>query len=199
MPYTLDVIQALLPVAASLLLIAGKVTRHKNFIVIALWTSLMAIILHYQTSGGEILGSYFDYRHALFYSLNIIVLLICTIDVLLGFASESRHPLFRYLTGLAAAAALIGVTLLIANVWINAWFIENRMQGTPVLQVASFRKLPYCTYYYVFYRISENGKMSYMCPNYYGLIPSAGYLETPPDYVIRQLPRQLQAKFHLIP
>lgn len=197
MLYTMDIINTLFPVVSCFLLFAGKMTRHKNLIVIALWLSLIAIVLQYQTSGGEILGSYFNYTHTLVYTVTIVVLLICLIDVLFSFAKETLTTSIRYLTGFIAAFSIISVLLLLGNLWINARFIEDRLQGTPVLQVATFKKLDYCSYSYVFYKVSQDGKMSYMCPNYYGLLPAVGHLKIAPDYVIRQLPLPLQVKFQL--
>jgi hypothetical protein len=197
MLYTMDIINTLFPVVSFFLLFAGKTTRHKNLIVIALWLSLIAIVLQYQTSGGEILGSYFNYYHTSIYTLTIIVLLICLIDVLFSFAKVAVNKSVKYLTAFIAAFSSISVILLLVNLWVNAQFIEDRLPGTPVLQVATFKKLDYCSYSYVFYKVSQHGKMSYLCPNYYGLLPAVGHLKLAPDYVIRQLPLPLQAKFQL--
>ena len=34
-----------------------------------------------------------------------------------------------------------------------------------------------------------------MCPNHYGILPSVGPLRNAPNFVIKQLPPQLQTKF----
>lgn len=195
MTYTMDIILTVFPIVSCFLLLAGKITRYKNLVTVALWLSMIAIIFHYQTSGGEILGSYFNYTHALIYSLSILVLLLCLIDVLLGYAKGTERKAIRYMISFFIAASIISVLLLLANLWINARFIENKKPGTPVLQVATFKKLDYCNYNYVFYKVGNDGKVSYLCPNYYGLLPAVGSLEAAPDYLLRQLPPPLKTRF----
>lgn len=197
MTYAMNIILTVFPIVSCFLLLAGKITRYKNLITAALWLSLIAIIFHYQTSGGEILGSYFNYNHALIYSLSILVLLFCLIEILIGFARESTRMGIRYTITFIISASIISVMLLLANLWINARFIENKKPGTPVLQVATFKKLDYCNYNYVFYKVSSDGKVSYLCPNYYGLLPAVGNLDAAPDYLLRQLPPPLKIKFEV--
>ena len=197
MTYAMDIILTVFPIISFFLLVAGKITRYKNLVIAALWLSLIAIIFHYQTSGGEILGSYFNYNHALIYSLNILVLLVCLIDVLTGFARGSQRNAVRYIIGFIIAGSIVSVLLLLANLWINARFIEDKQQGTPVLQVATFKKLDYCSYNYVFYKVGSDGKVSYLCPNYYGLLPATGTLDAAPDYLLRQLPPPLKTRFQI--
>lgn len=195
MYYINDYIHLIFPIFTLFLLFAGLRSQRKNYLLAALWLSLIAIVLHYQTAGGEILGSYFDYKQAAIYTINFIVLLVSFICLMMPLAASSSHKSLRLGTGFLSALLIAGVTLLLINIWFNAYFLSDRMPGTPLLQVATFKKLDYCNYRYVFYKVSEKGKVSYMCPNYYGLIPSQGYLSTAPDYVIRQLPMQLQEKF----
>ncbi|MDP1603222.1 MAG: type I secretion system protein LssZ [Legionella sp.] len=191
----IDLIYILFPLISFIFLLIGIKSGQKNYVAIALWISLISLILHYQVSGGEILGSYFNYTHALIYSINSLILLISAIYLLILYAKTSEKTGIRYLSGLIAASSIIGVLILLGNLWINAHFIEDRLAGTPILQVATFKKLDYCSYHYVFYKIGQDGKMSYMCPNYYGLLPTTGKLPSAPDYVIRQLPPSLQLKF----
>lgn len=200
MYYISDYIHLVFPVFTLFLLIAGLRTQRKNYLLAALWLSLIAIVLHYQTAGGEILGSYFDYRQAAIYTINFIVLLVSFICLMMPLAADSSQKIFRLGTGFLSALLIAGVALLLINIWFNAYFLADRMPGTPLLQVATTVKKPdYCDYRYVFYKVSEKGRISYMCPNHYGLIPSHGYLQTAPDYVIKQLPQQLQEKFRQTP
>ncbi|MFC3907551.1 type I secretion system protein LssZ [Legionella dresdenensis] len=191
----LDIIHAIFPFLGLVLLIAGLKTSHKNLIVISLWLSLIAILIHYRLSGGEILGSYFGYLHTLVYSINLLVLLIAIIYLLVHFAKEAGSGFIRYTTGLIAAISITSIVILLGNLWTNAYFIEHRYPGTPVLQVATFTQLDYCSYSHVFYKVDSYGKIGYLCPNHYGLLPSIGYLDTAPGYVIKQLPAVLQTKF----
>lgn len=159
-----------------------------------MWVSLITLILQYLASGGEILGSYFNYLHAAAYSLNLIILLSSIFYLVFKFLSGSDSSFLQYATGLIGALLVTGSLLLLINLWINANFIENRLQGTPVLQVATFNKPPYCDYKYVFYKINTNGQVEFMCPNHYGFLPSVGKLDSAPEFVIKQLPKQAQTK-----
>ncbi|MGQ3887729.1 type I secretion system protein LssZ [Legionella sp. CNM-1927-20] len=199
MNYIRDFIHVILPLISILLLILGIRNKYKSYVVLALWVSIISIALHYHLAGGEILGYYFDYVQAFIYSINLLTLLACIIFLIFQFSSQIR--VFRYISSLLGAISIIGIGLLLINLWINASFIENRMPGTPILQVAAFKKLDYCSYRYVFYKISQDGTLKFMCPNHYGLIPSVGVLTAAPDFILRQLPPNLQRKFqsaHLI-
>ena len=176
----------LLPLLGAISLIIGIKMERVNYIIAALWLCLIALLLHYQTAGGEILGSYFDYQNAAIYSVNIVVLL-ATILYLFLKLPLFKGTLFRYLTGFISAGLVVGCLLLLINLWINAHFIENRRPGTPVLQIATFTPLDYCSYRYVFYKVGLDGKISYMCPDYYGVIPSVGHLDVLPDVVLNHL------------
>ncbi|KTD26160.1 MULTISPECIES: type I secretion system protein LssZ [Legionella] len=191
----LEAIHILFPVLGIIILVLGIKQRRKNYLVVALWLSLIALILHYRASGGEILGSYFNYSHAAIYSLNLVVLIAAIICLLVASMEEMNSKFLRYSGGLLSAGLITGGALLITNLWINAFFVEDRLAGTPILQVATFSKQPYCSYRYVFYKIGSDSIVRFMCPNHYGLLPSVGPLNTAPSFVIKQLPPQLQAKF----
>lgn len=191
----LEATHSLFPILGIIILFFGIQLRRKNYIVVALWLSLIALVLHYRASGGEILGSYFNYQHAAIYSLNLIVLIASIICILLTSMDDIHSKTLRYSAGLLSAALITGSSLLIINLWINANFVENRLAGTPILQVATFNKQPYCGYKYVFYTVGSDSIVRFMCPNHYGLLPSVGPLNTAPSFVIKQLPTQLQAKF----
>lgn len=183
-------IHDLLPLLGVILLVIGIKTDRISYIITALWVSLPGLILHYQTAGGEILGSYFGYKNSGIYTLNLLVLLT-TLFYLFLKLSFLQGQLTRYITRFVSTFLIIGSLLLLINLWINAIFIENRQQGTPILQVASFKPLDYCAYRYVFYRVGVDGKISYMCPDHYGIIPSVGHLDVSPDFVLNHLTQQL--------
>lgn len=194
MNYSIQLVHAIFPIIAVILLFTGLRKHNKNNIAFALWLSLIALMIHYQTSGSEILGSYFNYLHSLIYSFNLLVLLISIIYLVYYFAVESKKILVHYITGLLAAVSIICVLILLANLWMNALFIESRMPGTPVLQIATHGKLSYCDYDYIFYKINKQGKFSYLCPNYYGFIPSIGNLRTTPSFILKQMPADLKSR-----
>ncbi len=150
------------------------------YVVSSLWLSLIALLIHYQNSGGEILGDYFNYLNAGIYSINLIVLCVSLVCVIYHLGANSTF--FKYFSSLLQALIVLCGCLVLLNLWINAYFIENRMPGTPIMQVALFQKPDYCTYKYIFYKVAENGKIAYLCPNHYGLIPSIGHLALPPDF-----------------
>ena len=182
-----------LPLLGAILLIIGIRTNRINYLIAALWLSLIALLLHYQTAGGEILGSYFGYKNAAIYTVNLVVLLTTLLD-LFSRLPRLRSKLTRYSTGFISSCLVVGSLLLLINLWVNARFIENRRLGTPIMQVATFTPLPYCNYRYVFYKVGVEGKISYMCPNYYGIIPSIGQLDVSPNFVLNHFDQQLKAK-----
>ncbi|WP_028387815.1 hypothetical protein [Legionella fairfieldensis] len=188
----LETIHSLFPMLGVVILFVGIKLQRKNYLIVALWLSLIALILHYRASGGEILGSYFNYQHAAIYSLNLIVLIFSILCLLMTSINGTENKILRYSSGLLSAGLITGGILLVINLWINATFVENRLDGTPILQVATFNKQPYCTYRYVFYKVDSDNKIQFMCPNHYGLLPAVGQLSTAPDFIIKQLPTQLQ-------
>ena len=187
------IFQDILPLLGAILLITGIKTDHINYLITALWLGLIALLLHYQTAGGEILGSYFGYKNAAIYTLNLLVLLVSIICLLFK-APLLKGKSIRYLTGLISACLVVGCALLFVNLWINAYFIENKKPGTPIMQVATFTALDYCSYQYIFFRVGMDGKISYLCPNHFGIFPSIGHLDASPDFVFRHLVRQMNIK-----
>lgn len=179
------VIHCLFPLIALLLLIIGIKRKAIYYVISALWLSIIALVIHFQSSGGEILGSYFNYINAAIYSANLIILFIALVRVIDHLSSDSA--LFRYVSTFIKSLIVIGSVLLISNLWINAYFIENRMTGTPVMQVALLQKPEYCSYRYIFYKVAADGSVIYLCPNHYGLVPSIGRLEISPDFITTQL------------
>lgn len=195
MYYLGSCILLIFPFLTFLLLVIGLKTERKNYILAALWLSLIASILHYQTANGEILGSYFDYWQALIYSMNLTVLLLSLMYFIIALGFETSVQSIRYALSLLAATLIIAVTILLANIWFNAWFLSDRMPNTPLLQVATSNKLDYCNYKYVFYKVSSAGTVDYMCPQRFGVLPSRGVLDRVPKYILKQLPIHLQIKF----
>ncbi len=192
----LDLLHDWLPALAVIMLVVGLKKDSINYIIAALWVSLIALLLHYQTAGGEILGTYFNYRNAGIYSINLLVLmttLLCLFYKLPIFHGKCS----RYATALVSICLVIASLLLLINLWINACFIEHRSPGTPIMQVATFTKLPYCNYRYVFYKVNTDNKISYLCPNYYGIIPSVGKLDVSSKLLLKQLGQDMKAKFEM--
>jgi len=189
-------IHYLFPLIAFLLLIIGI---HKNaiyYIISALWLSLIALIIHHQISGGEILGSYFNYANAAIYTINLVILFIALIRVIAHLTYD--NPALKYASAFIQAFVVICSLLVITNLWINAYFIENRMAGTPIMQVGLFEKADYCEYRYVFYKVNTDGAVMYLCPNHYGLIPSIGRLTVNPDFITTQLKAPVKKHMFLL-
>ncbi|AHE67204.1 hypothetical protein [Legionella oakridgensis] len=186
-----SVIYYILPLLSLVILVLGLMRKRINYVLIALWLSLAALYMQYQHAGGEILGTHFDYQNTTLYTI--------TLTSMLGslFYWMLHTPMFqkkyiRYLAGLAFALLVTGSVILLINLWINARFIANKLPGTALMQVASFNPPSYCSYRYVFYKIDVNNRVSYLCPNHYGLIPSVGTLDVTPDFLTRQLVQPMQ-------
>ncbi|MCP0913290.1 MULTISPECIES: type I secretion system protein LssZ [Legionella] len=185
------VINYLLPFLCLVFLLLGLSKNLLNYILIALWLSLVALLISYHGAGGEIFGTYFNYKNALLYSLNIVIAVIAFLYVCFN-VSSFQGKYVRYLIGFIAALVITGSALLLINLWINARFVESRLPGTALMEVVTFTPAEYCNNRFVFYKIGSNGKVSYLCPNHYGLIPSVGNLDTPPEFIIRQLNRPVE-------
>lgn len=185
---------ALLPLSGLILLIIGLYGQYSKCVLGALWFSLISVLLQYQTAGGEILGSYFDFSHGLLYSFTLFILLISAVYLIWKFAKDHSSKKVHLFASLFVALAITGFVALLANLAINARFLKNKLPGSPVLQVATFTKPDYCHYQYVFYAVNKEGELTYMCPCYYGLVPSVGKLADMPDFLARQLPGQLQER-----
>ena len=176
-----NVLHLLFPVLGIGLLIYGLAQSKRDLILLALWVSIIGVATHYQISHGQILGIYFGYYHAILYSLNLLVLLFSSIYVLFNYRTPRR--LSKIILSLFAAVTVTGVSVLLINVWVNAYFVEKRYPGSPLLQIAVFKKLPYCAYTYVFYKLNSHKEVEYLCPNFYGFIPKIGTLHTLPTYL----------------
>ncbi len=182
---TFRILHILLPIIAIALMVYGVKFRLTLYVSSALWLSLIALILHYMVSGGELLGPYFGYGNAAMYSINLIVMLMAVIYLLSIPQIENRA--LRILNGLLKLLLIIGTLIVLANIWINAYFIETRMPGTPVMQVSTVSAQDHCKHHYVFYKIDQSGSIQYLCPNQYVLLPGIGKLNMIPEFISRQL------------
>ena len=179
------VIHCIFPLIALVFLIIGIKRNAIYYVISSLWLSLISLVIHYQSSGGQILGSYFNFINATIYSINLIILFIALIRVISHLSND--NPFFKYTSSLIQAFIVMGSVLVITNLWINAYFIENRMDGTPVMQVELLKKSDFCNYKHIFYKVATDGSVIYLCPNHYGLIPSIGRLAISPDFIATQL------------
>ncbi|ARB91095.1 type I secretion system protein LssZ [Legionella longbeachae] len=182
-------IQILFPLIALLLLIIGIKKRAIYYMISALWLSLIAMLIHLQFSGNQIFGTYFNYYNASIYTSNLLILLITLIYVISHLSTGST---LRYVYSFVNAFLVVIALVSIINLWMNAFFIENKMEGTPIIQVALINKPDYCKSKYVFYKVNIDTSIMYLCPNYYGLIPSLGRLAVSPDFVAAQLPLSIR-------
>jgi hypothetical protein len=183
----------LLTFFAAVFITIGLKNQRINYVISALWLSLIAIVLHYQSAGGEILGSYFSYHNSLLYSLNLIILTLSLIYLFFKLPFL-KYKWLRFLTTLASAFIVTGTLIILINLWTNAFFIENRQPDTPIMQIATLKPLDYCQYKYVFYRFDKNGGISYLCPNYYLIFPSTAHLNVSPNFLRNHLSQKNQKK-----
>lgn len=180
-----NTIHALLPLCAIIGLILGLIKKAFYFVIASLWLSLIALIIYHQNYGGEILAPYFSYNNALLYSISLIVLTLAILYLMTHLDTKKR--LINYLATLLQAFLVVASGLILANLWINAYFAASKLEGTPIIQVALIEKPSYCKYNYVFYKITPKGLTEYLCPNYYGFIPKIGHLTISPEFLTRQL------------
>ena len=152
--------------------------RHKVYLLVALWVSAILLIWHHRIAGGSVLGPHFDYNHAVWYSLDLIVLVVS----ILGLVIKETMPVsVRKIMVAFLVIVCIADGLLFINVWVNAYFMENRKPNTPLLEVAMVKPTSYCHHHKIFYKVGVDGQWYYMCPDYYGLLPSIGKLDKPPE------------------
>jgi uncharacterized membrane protein len=186
MYHILEMINFTIPFIAAIFLFWGFYKKINLMIILSLWLSLFALVSHYQLSGSEILGGYFNYLRAIIYSINLIVLAVAAYHILANFKSSSLLLNSVY-SGLKVIL-FFGFIVLFANLWVNAYFIEQRMENTPVIQVATLKSNQLCKYKYIFYIVNKEGELHYLCPNRFFLLPSIGKVKTKPEFLIQQLP-----------
>ncbi len=181
----MSIIDYLFPLTAFYCLIQGINKKAINYVISSLWLSLIALILHYQKSGGTILGSYYHYNNAFIDSFNLIIFTTSIIYIIEYL--RAIYPRIKKEALLIQIVIALTSLLILFNLLTNAFFINNRLKGTPIIQVALMQKPSYCSYKYVFYKIKEDGSTDYLCPNYYGFIPKIGHLNVSPDFLVQQL------------
>ncbi len=179
---------------AAMFVILGVMRKNLSCVMAALWISLFTLCMQYHASGGEILGNYFNYKHATVYSITLLTLLVSFTYLIFNTPFIQQQRLRTGIASFIGALLSAGVVCLLINLWMNAWFIEKKHNDTPIFQIAQFSQPTYCTYRYVFYKVGEDNRLYYMCPNYYGFIPSIGKLDHSPEYVLKQLPMSVQEK-----
>lgn len=187
--------KCLFPIAAFLLIAIGIKKQTFHFVASSLWLSLIALMIHFQSSGGQILGDYFNYLNALTYTLNLLLLVAAFLLIISHLCVE--HPVFKYMSGFTKSLVLISALLVLINLWINAFFIENRKSGSPIMQIALMNKLQYCSYRYIFYKIARDGTMYYLCPEHYGLLPSVGPVSLNLDALTSQFSVNMEEKISM--
>lgn len=182
----LQVVHFILPLIAAVMLIYGIKKDNSLYTSAALWISLLTLAVHYEVSGGEILGSYFDYVNASIYSFNLFVFLFASIYILSSFDIE--NIILRTLNAILKTAIVAGFVILFCNLWINAYFVEQKMDGTPVLEVALPKGNHLCQHRHIFYIVNQNGGLEFLCPNEFVFLPGLGKISIIPEHVLNQLP-----------
>jgi hypothetical protein len=191
--YTLAIIiQYFFPLIALVLLIIGMQRKTIHYVISSLWLSFIALLIHFQFSGNQIFSAYFDYMNTAIYTFTLFVLLLALIQVITHLSIS--NGIVKYIGSFINAFLVVSALLVITNLWINAFFIENKKEGTPIMQVALLDQPDYCHYKYVFYKVMPDNSVWYLCPNHYGLIASVGHLATSPDFVKNQLHLSVQKK-----
>lgn len=182
-----NAIQLLLPLCSLIILIWGLLKKNRHYFLSAFWLSLISLITHYQNSGGNIFGDYFSYYTTILCSFSLLLVVSITSHFISYSTQHQQISIKNYLAPLIQAAILLAGVMLLVNLWLNAYFLSNKLQGTPIIQVALMEKPSYCNYKYIFYKITKTGATDYLCPNYYGFFPKIGHLSLSPDFITRQL------------
>lgn len=180
-----NVLHFALPLIALILCSIGLFRNRIYHITSSLWLAFIALAIQYQHANREFLGNYFNYTNTLLFAISLTVFTIAAMYLL---AQINRaHSLTKYGITLIQACMVLTSGLVLTNSVINAYFISNKLQGTPIIQAALMKKPSYCNYQYIFYKISASGATHYLCPNYYGLIPKIGVLAIAPDFITMHL------------
>lgn len=185
-------IYLIFPLLALLSWIIGRMRKSMLFVSAGLWLALIALLIHYEYSGAEIHGGHFTYLNAAVYTFNILILILCSFSLL-----YSRTPtgfFGKLFNSLAKTVILLGGLILLVTVWMNAWFIEQRMDGTPVMQIMTFDAPDYCEHEYAFYIITKKGELAYLCPLHYFFMPAIGTLDTVPASLKEHIPAPILEK-----
>ncbi|HBD7405440.1 TPA: type I secretion system protein LssZ, partial [Legionella pneumophila] len=105
------VIHCIFPLIALTLLIIGIKRNAIYYIISSLWISLISLVIHYQTSGGEILGTYFNYLNATIYTINLLVLCLSLVCVLWHLSND--NVAFKIVSSLFQSFIVIGALLVV--------------------------------------------------------------------------------------
>jgi hypothetical protein len=177
----------LLPVACLAFLIAAFRRENINLSLIALWISLITVMLQYQLAGDEIIGTYFDYFNAAIYTINILLLIISALYLFYLIGMTTKSKLKINMMRLVSLLLVLGCGVLLTNLWMNAVFISSRYPKTPIMQVVMLKKPAYCNHHYVLIKINKNAVTEYLCPNGRWLIPTTGIAKPAPKYIAPNL------------
>lgn len=177
---------AFLTLAALIALLYSIKRNSEKKLGMAIWFNILALLLIYQLAGGEILGLFFNYTNSAMYTLNLTILIASMSRAIMHYDFLNANKTRQVLSAIVGAFLFFLTSILLINVWINAFFIETRKVNFPILQVATLGNNPLCSYRYLFYKINANGKAGYMCPNYYFLLPKIGTLEHLPKFMAHQ-------------
>jgi len=183
-----------LPLLSFIFLVLAIKKININFSLTALWCSLIAVIVNYQLAGDEILGSFFNFYNASLYSINLILFVASIIYTLYLLKSHIQSKILSRLASLTAAVLVTAIAILFINLWLNAFFVEKRFINTPIMQVATQEKFSFCDYDYVFFKITPDAKVAYLCPNGHGLIASTGLVSPLPKFLLSQIPQSTKEK-----
>ena len=186
MPTLMNVINYILPFFAFVLIVFGIMKSKMRFVLVALIVAIFAIVIQYEHAGGELFGRYFDYTHAAIYTVNFIVVISALLYILSG-EKVLKAKSLRYPAAVVIAILVVASCIIVMNVWINAFFIKDRLLNTDVIEVGYFEKPLYCNNSVVYYKLNTKYQIEYLCPNYYLLIAKRGYLETTPKLLKEQL------------
>jgi len=183
-----------LPLLSFIFLVLAIKKININFSITALWCSLIAVIVNYQLAGDEILGSFFNFYNASLYSINLILFIASIIYTLYLLKSHIQSKILSRIASLTAAILVTAIAILFINLWLNAFFVEKRFINTPIMQVATQEKFSFCDYDYVFFKITSDAKVAYLCPNGHGLIASTGIVSPLPKFLQSQIPQSTKEK-----
>lgn len=179
------VIPYLFPLIALILLIIGMRRNKIYYVISSLWLCLISLLIQFQFAGNQIFSSYFNFTNTAIYSLSLLILLTALIRIITHLCIIK--PIFKYTHSMINAFLVVGTLLILTNLWINAFFIEQVKNGIPVIQIALLDKPTYCQYKNIYYKVAPDNSVMYLCPNHFGLIASIGSLDASPDFVMQQL------------
>ncbi len=186
MPIAINILTYFLPFLALSLLFFGLIKSKTRYVVLSFVIALITIASTYEIAGGELFGDYFYFTNAALYTLCFIVVVLSLLYI---FAKETTQfkAIVRIPMLLIFVALIIGCFIICINVWINAFFIKDRLEDTPVIEVGYFNEVAHCANPYVYYQLTKQHKIEYLCPNYMFFIAKTGQLDVVPSEILKQL------------